>query len=511
MRALGIHQGLAPVLDVVRDPRWGRVDECIARGPVPRRHDRHVVRARPAVARACTPRSSTSSATPARSAGRNFAPVHAGPREVADVLLLAVRDGGPRRRRALGHALVHRDRRRAGRRRPAAAHRRAARPVGLRRHGRRRLLRRRVPAPPARAWRATSARPPARRSRPGVDIELPTGDAYLDAARRGGPRRARSTRRSSTAPCCGCCGRRTSSGCSTRRSTTSRRPTSTSTRPSTARSPRRLAEESVVLLSNDGTLPLAAPGAGRGHRPERRPRRGAVRLLLVPQPRARRSTPGVEVGSRRRRCSRRCAAELARRRDRHGARLRGRRRRPVRLRRGRRARRPAADVAVLVVGDHAGLFGRGTVGEGCDRDDLELPGVQRELVEAVLATGHARRAGPAHRPAVRGRLGARRGARPWCRRSSPARRAAAPSPGVLSGRVNPSGHAAGQPAALRRRAAVLLPAPAAGRGRRRHQPAHHARRCRSGTGCRTRRSRTPTSTVDAQVADRRRASGRASA
>ncbi|BCJ56756.1 glycoside hydrolase family 3 C-terminal domain-containing protein [Micromonospora endophytica] len=31
--------------------------------------------------------------------------------------------------------------------------------------------------------------------------------------------------------------------------------------------------------------------------------------------------------------------------------------------------------------------GRGTVGEGCDRDDLELPGVQRELIEAVPATG----------------------------------------------------------------------------------------------------------------------------
>ena len=33
MRALGIHQGLAPVLDVIRDPRWGRVDECIAEDP----------------------------------------------------------------------------------------------------------------------------------------------------------------------------------------------------------------------------------------------------------------------------------------------------------------------------------------------------------------------------------------------------------------------------------------------------------------------------------------------
>jgi hypothetical protein len=47
----------------------------------------------------------------------------------------------------------------------------------------------------------------------------------------------------------------------------------------------------------------------------------------------------------------------------------------------------AADVAVVVVGDRAGLFGRGTVGEGNDVEDLELPGIQRELVEAVVATG----------------------------------------------------------------------------------------------------------------------------
>ena len=46
-----------------------------------------------------------------------------------------------------------------------------------------------------------------------------------------------------------------------------------------------------------------------------------------------------------------------------------------------------ADVAIVVVGDRAGLFGRGTVGEGNDVESLELPGVQRELVEAVVATG----------------------------------------------------------------------------------------------------------------------------
>jgi hypothetical protein len=46
-----------------------------------------------------------------------------------------------------------------------------------------------------------------------------------------------------------------------------------------------------------------------------------------------------------------------------------------------------ADVAVVVVGDLAGHFGRGTVGEGSDTDDLALPGVQRELLTAVMATG----------------------------------------------------------------------------------------------------------------------------
>ncbi|MFC8717724.1 glycoside hydrolase family 3 N-terminal domain-containing protein [Kitasatospora sp. NPDC057198] len=46
-----------------------------------------------------------------------------------------------------------------------------------------------------------------------------------------------------------------------------------------------------------------------------------------------------------------------------------------------------AELAVLVVGDKPGMFGIGTSGEGCDVEDLRLPGVQEELVEAVLATG----------------------------------------------------------------------------------------------------------------------------
>jgi beta-glucosidase len=46
-----------------------------------------------------------------------------------------------------------------------------------------------------------------------------------------------------------------------------------------------------------------------------------------------------------------------------------------------------ADVVVLAVGDLAGLFGTGTSGEGCDVESLVLPGVQADLVEAVLSTG----------------------------------------------------------------------------------------------------------------------------
>jgi beta-glucosidase len=46
-----------------------------------------------------------------------------------------------------------------------------------------------------------------------------------------------------------------------------------------------------------------------------------------------------------------------------------------------------ADVAIVFLGDLAGLFQTGTVGEGSDTDSLRLPGVQEELLRQVLATG----------------------------------------------------------------------------------------------------------------------------
>jgi len=46
-----------------------------------------------------------------------------------------------------------------------------------------------------------------------------------------------------------------------------------------------------------------------------------------------------------------------------------------------------SDIAIVFVGDLAGLFQTGTVGEGSDTDSLQLPGVQEELLKEVIATG----------------------------------------------------------------------------------------------------------------------------
>nr|WP_230684921.1 glycoside hydrolase family 3 C-terminal domain-containing protein [Cellulomonas sp. JZ18] len=97
-----------------------------------------------------------------------------------------------------------------------------------------------------------------------------------------------------------------------------------------------------------------------------------------------------------------------------------------------------ADVCVLTVGDRAGMFGRGTSGEGCDAADLRLPGVQHELVDAVLAAGT-----PVVLVVVSGRpyaLGAYVGrAAAVVQAFMPGEEGAGAVAGVLSGRVDPSG------------------------------------------------------------------------
>jgi beta-glucosidase len=98
----------------------------------------------------------------------------------------------------------------------------------------------------------------------------------------------------------------------------------------------------------------------------------------------------------------------------------------------------AADVVVLAVGDRAGLFGGGTSGEGCDAEDLSLPGHQPELVEAVLQSGR-----PTILVAVSGRpyaLGQYQGrAAAIVQAFFPGEEGGKALAGVISGRVNPSG------------------------------------------------------------------------
>jgi beta-glucosidase-like glycosyl hydrolase len=99
MRTLGIHQGLAPVLDVIRDPRWGRVDECIAEDPyvVGTIGTAYVTGLQSAGVHATLKHFVGYSAS---QAGRNHAPVRAGRREINDLFLppfeMAVRDGAVR-------------------------------------------------------------------------------------------------------------------------------------------------------------------------------------------------------------------------------------------------------------------------------------------------------------------------------------------------------------------------------------------------------------------------------
>ena len=99
LRSVGIHQGLAPVLDVVRDPRWGRTEETIGEDPcLVATIGTAYVRGLESAGIVATLKHFVGYS--ASRAGRNLAPSAIGPRELADVLLppfeLAVREGGAR-------------------------------------------------------------------------------------------------------------------------------------------------------------------------------------------------------------------------------------------------------------------------------------------------------------------------------------------------------------------------------------------------------------------------------
>ncbi|MGI5282328.1 glycoside hydrolase family 3 N-terminal domain-containing protein [Nonomuraea polychroma] len=97
-----------------------------------------------------------------------------------------------------------------------------------------------------------------------------------------------------------------------------------------------------------------------------------------------------------------------------------------------------ADLCVVAVGDLAGMFGHGTSGEGCDADDLRLPGVQEDLLAELAATGT-----PVVVVVVSGRpyaLGAAHDlAAGLVQAFMPGEEGGAAIAGVLSGRVQPSG------------------------------------------------------------------------
>ncbi|MBX7267481.1 glycoside hydrolase family 3 C-terminal domain-containing protein [Micromonospora sp. Llam7] len=432
MRALGIHQGLAPVLDVIRDPRWGRVDECIAEDPylVGTLGTSYVRGLQSQGVHAALKHFAGYSAS---RAGRNFAPVHAGPRELADVLLvpfeMALLDGNAR---SVMHSYAEIDgvpvaadptmltgvlRDRWGFDGTVVADYFGVAFLHLLHH---------VAADHAEAAvQALTA---------GVDIELPTGDAYLtlrETVRAGRLDEALVDRAVLRVL-------RQKAELGLLDATFADEPTQAVDldSPEHRAIARRLAEKSIVLLANQDALPLPAgrrvavigPNADR---------QGALfgcysflNHVLVQHPDV---ETGIEVptmldamrvefGTDLVTWARGCDVDDD---DRSGF-------------AEAVAAATASDVAVLVVGDHAGLFGRGTVGEGCDRDDLELPGVQRELVEAVLATG---------RPVVLVLLTGRPYAVDWAlarcaavvQAFFPGEEGAGAIAGVLSGRVNPSG------------------------------------------------------------------------
>jgi len=381
MAALGIHQGLAPVLDVVTDPRWGRVDECIAEDPyvVGTIGTAYVRGLQAAGVHATLKHFAGYSAS---QAGRNHAPVHMGRRRLQDVILppfeMAVRDGGVR---SVMNSYAEID----------------GVPVASNPELLTSLLREEwgfdgtvVADYFAVAFlhalhgvAADLGEAALLALRAGIDIELPTGDAFVGPLRErlaGDPQGLADVDRAVLRVLA----QKEELGLLDEDASTP--PTEVALDgPELRELARRSAEESIVLLSNDGMLPLDSPRtvALIG------PNADAAESLMGCYSFANHVLahhPGTTLGFEIPTVAEALRAELPQA--------------SIALARGCDVEDPdtagiagaveaaaRAEVAIVVVGDRAGLFGRGTVGEGNDVDDLELPGAQRALVEAVVATG----------------------------------------------------------------------------------------------------------------------------
>lgn len=429
MRRLGVHQGLAPVLDVVRDLRWGRVEETIGEDPyLVGTIGSAYVRGLESAGIVSTLKHFVGYSS--SRAGRNMAPVSIGPREVADVLLppfeMALRAGA----RSVMNSYTDNDGV------PVAAD------AGLLTE----LLREKygftgtvvsdyfsvaflqtlhhVAGTPADAAALALAA--------GIDVELPMvsayGDPLLGAVESGAVDIALVDRALEQVLTQKCELGLLDAGWSPEA------PASVDMDDAESRSiALELARRSIVLLRNDGTLPLA---------PSRRiavigPRADEASAMLgcysfpmhvgVHHP----DIPiGVDVPTVLDALRAEYDVVFA-----QGCPVLG----------GDDAGIAAAvqvaadaDTCVLVLGDKAGLFGEGTSGEGGDATSLTLPGRQAELLDAVLATGT-----PVVLVLLVGRpyelsLQADRLAAAVCG-FFPGEEGATALADVLSGRVNPSG------------------------------------------------------------------------
>ncbi|MFE0918748.1 beta-glucosidase [Streptomyces nigra] len=447
MRSVGVHQGLAPVLDVVRDARWGRVEETIGEDPylVGSIGTAYVAGLESAGIVATLKHFVGYSAS---RAGRNLAPTSVGPRERADVLLppfeMAIREGGAR---SVMHAYTDTDGI------PSAAD--EALLTGLLRdtwdfdgtvvadyfgiaflktlHG--------VAADFGdAAGTALTA---------GVDVELPTvktfGAPLVEAVTEGRvPEEIvdRALRRVLT--------QKAHLGLldpdwspvppaledADLDDAEALRGRIDLDRAANRELARRIADQAVVLLGNDGTLPLT------------RPRRIALVGPNAAEPTAVLGCysfplhvgvqhPEFPVGLELPTLQDTLTAEFP---DAEITAVRGTGVDDGDLSGIAAAVEAArdAEVVVAVLGDRAGLFGRGTSGEGCDAESLALPGAQQQLLDALLDSGT-----PvvtvllAGRPYALGRAVDESAA--IVQSFFPGEEGTRAIAGVLSGRTNPSG------------------------------------------------------------------------
>jgi beta-glucosidase len=368
------------VLDVIRDPRWGRVDECISEDPylVGTVGTAYVRGLQQTGIHATLKHFLGYSAS---QSGRNHAPVHAGPREISDVFLppfeMALRDGGAK---SVMNSYTEID----------------GVPVASSSELLTDLLRGDLGfegvvvadyfavafLEKTHQIAADRGEAAALALEAGIDVELPTGDAYLEpltAKVRAGEVPEELVERAVLRVLA----QKEELGLLDPGAFDADAPATIDLDAPRHRDiARRLAEESIVLLSNDGTLPLAraaklavvGPNADRAEALQ-----GCYSFanhVLAHHP----GTPiGIEMPT--------VAEALAASFDvtsARGCEVEGDDRSGFEE---AASVVSAADIAVVVVGDQAGLFGRGTVGEGNDAESLDLPGVQRELVERLIATG----------------------------------------------------------------------------------------------------------------------------